>query len=63
MIIGEYMFKFIYTHKQFQIAVTILAESREEADRKLKTKWEELSELGWDVPHYSAFEATSQIIL
>jgi hypothetical protein len=57
------MFKFIFRHRQYKIAVTIIADSRENAQEQLMTKWNEIAELGWDVPHPSAFEAAEQIIL
>lgn len=57
------MFKFIFRQKQNSIAVTIIAETQEDAEDELKRAWSKLAESGWDLPHHSTFEAIEQIIL
>lgn len=56
-------FKFIYKHKAFSIAVTIIASSEEEALETLKEQWVKLGDMGWDIPHYSTFMAVDRVIL
>lgn len=57
------MFKFIFRHKQYCIAYTILAKDKESAIIELKNAWKILAESGWDIPHPSTFELIEQIIL
>lgn len=56
-------FKFIFRHKLFNIAVTIYADNREEANEILLIKCKECAENDWDIPHHSEFECVSQVIL
>jgi hypothetical protein len=56
-------FKFIFRHKLFNIAVTILADDQEEADEILLNKWNEIKDNDWDIPHYSEFNCISQTIM
>lgn len=57
------MFKFIFRHKQYCIAYTIIAKDKESAIIELKNAWKILAESGWDIPHPSTFELIEQIIL
>jgi hypothetical protein len=57
------MFRFIFRHKQYCIAYTIIAENKESAEMELKNAWNEIAEKGWDIPHPSTFELIEQIIL
>lgn len=57
------MFKFIFRHTQCSIAVTIIAETQEEAEDSLKIAWNRLADEGWDLPHHSTYEIVEQIIL
>jgi hypothetical protein len=57
------MFKIIFRHRQYQIAITIFAESLKDAKEQLMTRWKELAESGVDIPHPTTFEAAEQIIL
>jgi hypothetical protein len=54
------MWKFIFSHKKFQIAITVKAESIEDAHKQLEKKYKKLAKDGVDIPHPSYFELISQ---
>ena len=57
------MWRFIFNNLQVKVAITLDAETDEEAKQALKFKWEEAGRMGIDLPHWSTFEITSKVAL
>lgn len=57
------MFKWIYTHQQYKIALTVFAEDKESSLEEIKTLLKKVNEMGVDLPPADKYEATHQIIL
>lgn len=57
------MWRYIFNNQQVAVAITLDAETDEEARTALKFKWEQAGAMGIDLPHPSTFEIVSKVAL
>lgn len=57
------MWRYIFNNRQVRVAITLDAETDEEAKTALKFKWEEAAKMGIDLPPPDTFDIVSKVAL
>jgi hypothetical protein len=57
------MWRYIFNNLQVQVAITLDAETDEEAQTALGFKLAEAAKMGIDLPHVSTFQVVSKVAL